>query len=56
MAADHEISQIMEAESMTWEKDFDQRKKIVLDENMAPFFGPTNGLESPHDWTSIRAL
>ena len=48
VAADHVKSQILEAESMTWEKDVDQRKKTELDENMAPIFGPTNGPESPH--------
>ena len=47
-AADHEISQFLETESMTWEKEVDQRKKTELDEKGAPIFGPTNGIESPH--------
>ena len=47
-AADHEKSQFLETESMTWEKEVDQRKKTELDEKGAPIFGPTNGIESPH--------
>ena len=47
-ATDQEKSQTMETESMTWEKDIDQREKIVFDENLAPSFGPKNGQASPH--------
>ena len=46
--ADHGKSQVLEIESMTWEKEIEQGKETGPNENGAPIFGPTNGTESPH--------